>query len=178
MHVLIFTGTSESTVRGWKKEEEKLRSLNQDLEEDSGLQRKRARLASDTRLDSALHQWFVQVRAEGMPISGSIVQGQAKQFDKQLNGEDSNFKASTGWLDRFKKRHGISQVRVAGEIRSADAEAAHCYPDQLRQIIDGGGYLPEQIYIADETGLCYRMLPDKMLAIRTDAHKHEGFKKD
>ena len=112
-----------------------------------------------------------------MPISGSIVQAQAEQFDKQLNGEDSNFKASTGWLDRFKKRHGISQVRVAGEIRSADTEAAHSYPDQLRQIIDDGGYLSEQSYNADETGLCYRMLPDKTLAIRTGAHKHKGFKK-
>ena len=76
LHVLVFTGTSESIVQGWKKEEEKLRSLIQDLEEDSCLQRKRASLASDTRLDSAFHQWFVQARVEGMPISGSIVQAQ------------------------------------------------------------------------------------------------------
>ena len=53
LHGFICTGTRESTVRGWKKEEEKLRSLVQDLEEDAGLKRKRARLANDTQLDSA-----------------------------------------------------------------------------------------------------------------------------
>ena len=122
LHGFTCIGTRESTVGGWKKEEEKLRSLVQDLEEDVGLKRKRARLANDTQLDSALHQWFVQARADGVPISGAIVQAEAEKFDKQLNGDECNFKASTGWLERFKKRHGISQVSVASEIRSADSE--------------------------------------------------------
>ena len=147
------------------------------MEEDAGLKRKRARLAKDQQLDSALHQWFVQARAEGVPISGAIVQAQAEKFDRNLNGEDSSFKASTGWLDRFKKRHSINQVSVSGEIRSADSEAAQTYPDQLQEIIDEGGYSPEQIYNADETGLCYRMLPGKTLAVKNDEHKSEGFKK-
>ena len=105
------------------------------------------------------------------------MQAQAEKFDKRLNGDESNFKASTGWLDRFKKRHGISQVSVAGEIRSADSEAAQSYPEKLQQIITDGDYSPEQIYNADETGLCYKMLPGKTLAVKNDAHKHEGFKK-
>ena len=95
-----------------------------------------------------------------MPISGSIVQAQAEQFDKQLNGEESNFKACTGWLDRFKKRHGISQVSVASEIRSADAEAAHSYPDQLRQIISDGGYVPDKFTMLMKPAFateCYRV---------------------
>ncbi|MEW8544978.1 MAG: transposase, partial [Candidatus Thiodiazotropha sp.] len=125
----------------------------------------------------ALHQWFVQARAEGVPISGTIVQAQAEKFDRQLNGEESTFKASTGWLDRFKKHHGISQVSVAGEVRSADTQAAKGYPDRLKEIISESGYSPEQIYNADGTGLCYKMLPDKTLASKTVAHKHEGYKK-
>ena len=67
---------------------------------------------------------------------------------------------------------------MSGEIRSADSEAAQTYPDQLKEIIDEGGYSPEQIYNAYETGLCYRMLPDKTLAVKNDEHKSEGFKKD
>ena len=177
LHDFLITGTRESTIRGWKKEEEKLRTLVQDLEADEGLKRKRARTANDADLDSAVHQWFVQARAEGVPISGSVIQFQATQFNKRLNGEDSDFKASIGWLDRFKKRHGISQVSVSGEIRSADTEAAESYPDQLKQILTDGGYSPEQVYNADETGLCYKMLPGKTLATKNDVHKHEGFKK-
>ena len=84
------------------------------MEEDAGLKRKHARLAKDQQLDSALHQWFVQARAEGVPISVAIVQAQAEKFDKNLKGEDSSFKANTGRLDRFKKRHGISKSACQG----------------------------------------------------------------
>ena len=173
----VFIGTTESTVRGWKKDEEKLRSMVQDLEEDTGLKRKRARLAQDTQLDAAVHQWFVQARAEGSPISGPLIQGQATKFNEALNGKETSFVASTGWLHRFKDRHGISQVSIAGEVRSADTEAAQSYPEKLREIIEEGGYTQEQIYNCDETGLCYKMLPNKTLAMKNDPHKHEGFKK-
>lgn len=107
-------GISESTLRGWKTDEGKLRSLPNILEEETGLQRKRVKLANDNVLDSALYQWFVQARSEGVPISGPILKAQAEKFDRRINGDDSKFKASNGWLDRFKKRHAISQVLVSG----------------------------------------------------------------
>ena len=50
-------GISESTLRGWKTDEGKLRSLPKILEEETGLQRKRVKLANDNVLDSALYQW-------------------------------------------------------------------------------------------------------------------------
>ena len=36
--------------------------------------------------------------------------------------------------------------------------------------------MDEQIYNADETGIYYKMLPDKTLAVKSDEHKKEGFK--
>ncbi|KAG6927201.1 tigger transposable element derived 5, partial [Chelydra serpentina] len=66
-------GINESTLRGWKKDEEKLRSLPRILENETGLQRKKVKFANDERLDSALYQWFVQARSEGVPISGPIL---------------------------------------------------------------------------------------------------------
>lgn len=57
-----------------------------DVDESYGLKRKRARLAADTRLDSALFQWFVQARQEGIPLSGTIIKAQAEKFDIDLNG--------------------------------------------------------------------------------------------
>lgn len=170
-------GISESTLRGWKTDEGKLRSLPNILEEETGLQRKRVKLANDNVLDSALYQWFVQARLEGVPISGPILKAQAEKFDRRINGDDSKFKASNGWLDRFKKRHAISQVLVSGEIRSADKEAANSYPFGLKKLLEDGCYTADQVYNCDETGLCYKMLPDRTLATKTDSHKREGFKK-
>ena len=38
----------------------------------------------------------------------------------------------------------------------------------LKKIIDDRGYLPGQIYNADETGVYYKILPDKTLAFKKD----------
>ncbi|CAM5102892.1 unnamed protein product [Eretmochelys imbricata] len=169
-------GISESTLRGWKKEEEKLRILSCILEEETGLQCKTIKFANDESLDSALYQWFVQARSEGFPISGPILKAQAEKFDHLINGNESKFKASNGWLDRFKKRHAISQVLVSGEICSADKEAANSYPIELKKLLEEGCYTADQVYNCDEIGLCFKMLPDLTLATRTDSHKREGFK--
>uniref|UniRef100_A0A452HST6 HTH CENPB-type domain-containing protein n=1 Tax=Gopherus agassizii TaxID=38772 RepID=A0A452HST6_9SAUR len=170
-----YLGISESTLRGWKKEE-KLCSLPRILEEETGLQRKKVKFANNDSLDSALYQWFVQARSEGVPISGPILKAQAEKFDRLINGNESKFKASNGWLDRFKKRHTISQVLVFGEICSADKEAADFYPIELKKLLEEGCYTVDQVYNCDETGLCFKMLPDCTLTTKTDSHKREGFK--
>ena len=55
------TGVQESTLRGWVKEEGNLRSFVQDLDEESGLSRKRARKAQDPALDKAVFDWFTLI---------------------------------------------------------------------------------------------------------------------
>ncbi|CAM5141269.1 unnamed protein product [Natator depressus] len=101
---------------------------------------------------------------------------QVEKFDRELNGEFSNFKASSGWLWRFQKRHRISQIAVSGEKRSADDDA-QSYPAKLREILQAEGYSEEQVYNADETEFYYKMLADKTLAVRKDdEYKKEGYK--
>ncbi|CAM5081062.1 unnamed protein product [Natator depressus] len=94
-----------------------------------------------------------------------------EKFNRLINGNESKFKASNGWLDRFKKRHIISQVLVSGEIHSADKEAADSYPVELKMLLEESCYTADQVYNCDETGLCFKMLPDRTLATRTDSHK-------
>ncbi|KAG6922033.1 Jrk helix-turn-helix protein [Chelydra serpentina] len=101
---------------------------------------------------------------------------QVEKFDRELNGEFSNFKARLGWLWRFQKRHGMSQISVSGEKHSADTAAAQSYPAKLREILQAEGYSEEQVYNADETRIYYKMLPDKTLAVRTDERKKKGYK--
>jgi hypothetical protein len=42
----------------------------------------------------------------GVPISGEILREKAQLFYSQTHNDD-NFKASSGWLDKFKNRYGI-----------------------------------------------------------------------
>ena len=61
------------------------------------------KLADDEQLDKALYAWFIQQRSTGTPISGPPLQEKVKHFSTQLNTEtaDRDFKASTGWLEKF-----------------------------------------------------------------------------
>uniref|UniRef100_H3AJ53 HTH CENPB-type domain-containing protein n=1 Tax=Latimeria chalumnae TaxID=7897 RepID=H3AJ53_LATCH len=166
------TGVPESTLRGWLKEEYRLRPFVVTVSETEGLSRKRACTASDAPLDTAVYNWFVQERAVSTPISGSIVKTQAEKFCQELNG-DNNFAAGQGWLDCFKRHHGISQVKI-----SADSEAASTFPDKLKAYLEEEGFTEEQVYNADESGLYFKMLPDTTHAAKNDEKKSEGFKQD
>ncbi|XP_052242038.1 jerky protein homolog-like [Dreissena polymorpha] len=167
---------AESTLRGWLKDEEKLRSSLAGMDCESS-KRKRQRTAKDTQLEKAVIDWFNQERSEGTTLSGPIVQGQAKAFHQMIHGDGAGgFEGSNGWLRNFKSRHDIHEVRIRGEQRSADETAAAEYPPILKKIIDEGQYTPEQIYNADETGLYFKMLPDRTLAKRSDEQKTLGFK--
>ncbi|XP_065259354.1 tigger transposable element-derived protein 1-like [Emys orbicularis] len=52
-------------------------------------------------------------------------------------------------------------VQTTGEAASANEEAAKAYPEQLKKIIEEMGYLPEQVFNADETGLFWKKMPTR-----------------
>uniref|UniRef100_A0A8C3S0T5 HTH CENPB-type domain-containing protein n=1 Tax=Chelydra serpentina TaxID=8475 RepID=A0A8C3S0T5_CHESE len=66
--------------------------------------------------------------------------------------DKKEFKASQGWLNSFRNRFNLKNVQTTGEVASANEEAAKAYPEQLKEIIEERGYLPEQVFHADETG--------------------------
>ena len=94
-----------------------------------------------------------------MPLSQMLIQQKALHLYEDIKkrlGESSDtemFTASRGWFDRFKKRSGIHNVKLAGEAASANTEAAREYIKIFKEIGETGGYSPKQVFNADETGL-------------------------
>ena len=56
-------------------------------------------------IKEALMMWFTQARALNLPVSGPILQIKARELALAMGYSD--FSCSTGWLERFKSRHGI-----------------------------------------------------------------------
>uniref|UniRef100_A0A8C8RVB4 HTH CENPB-type domain-containing protein n=1 Tax=Pelusios castaneus TaxID=367368 RepID=A0A8C8RVB4_9SAUR len=168
-------GIAESTLRGWIKNETKLRSFVQNVDSEVSLERKRVRYSAKPDVDKALSTWFVQERAKGTPLSGPILQAQATKFGTLMG--DETYQASKGFISRFKTRHGISQVSISGESQSANETAANEFPAKLKTIIETENYNEEQMYNCDETALFAKLFPDKTLALKYETQKTAGFKK-
>ncbi|XP_045104416.1 tigger transposable element-derived protein 7-like [Portunus trituberculatus] len=78
------------------------------------------------------------------------------------------FKASDGWLWRFRRRHGIRNLAVTGEAESADAEMIEPFRDELMKLINDEDLSMSQIYNVDETVPEVKNYQEKVLKIRPD----------
>jgi hypothetical protein len=92
---------------------------------------KRKKLAScvHSDIDDAMLKWVTTARDKNIPLSGTLIREKAKEFAAALGRED--FLASVGWLDKFKKRHGIVQKSVCGESASADLQVSDNWQKKL-----------------------------------------------
>ncbi|GBL86281.1 Jerky [Araneus ventricosus] len=113
--------------------------------------------------DQVMIKWVRQRRSEGVPLSGPLLMEQAKIFDRSMNlTADTSYK--TGWLTKFKIRHGMRQLKICGDRESADAEASEDFANEFLSLIEAEKLSPEQIYNAEETGLFWRYVPRTTLA--------------
>ena len=86
------------------------------------------------------------------------------------------FVASHGWFAKFQKRFGLRSVPLYGEAASADEAAARRHvEDEFPKLISEGGYLPEQVFNMDETGLFWKRMPSRTFLFK-DEVKRPGFK--
>lgn len=133
------------------------------------LQRKRMRVCCEKdrgreKIEEGLFVWFKQARASGLPVSGPIICEKAVSLAEEL-GVD--FMPNTGWLARFKERKGITFRRVCGEAASVCDETVNEWKEQtLPDILSQ--YDPNDTFNCDETGLFYKCLPSKTLALKKD----------
>ena len=86
-----------------------------------------------------------------------------KLEDKTEKEETETFKASHGWWDKYSKRMGLGSVKLIGEAKSPDHEAAEAFPDILKEAIEEGGYTEDQIFNADEFGHWWKLPPTRTI---------------
>ena len=125
--------------------------------------RKRCRTALLEDVEEALLRWFQGMRAKNLPVNGPLLREKAERLSEMLG--HGNFQASSGWLSRFKERHGILHKQICGESASVDPKSLTTW---LKETLPGiiRGYEAKDIFNADETGLFYRLTPDKTLSFK------------
>ena len=109
---------SQSTVSNITKNKD---AILHDAEENKSASRKWKRSSKDDDIDAALYTWFVDARAWDAPITSAVLEEKANHFASALNND---FKATNGWLYRWKVRHGIKFKKAHGEKKDANVTAA------------------------------------------------------
>ncbi|CAM4835599.1 unnamed protein product [Rotaria magnacalcarata] len=92
----------------------------------------------------------------------NVLQQYARDIAQQLD-ECTNFRASNGWLDRFRTRYNIQFRPICGEARAVDPSTVDDWKGRLHSIIEH--YDPCNIFNMDETSLFYKLMPDRSLVI-------------
>ena len=162
-------GIGRSTISSIKKQDDELRDYKIKMLE-MGFKRptKTMKLSYDEELEKAVYFWFIQKREEGIPISGPILQAKVRVLNQQIQEqriESSSkvFTTSAGWLWRFCQRHNIRELSLQGEILSADQPGAGKFILDFNTFVKDSDYSLVQIFNCDETGLYYKLLPQRSL---------------
>ncbi|XP_043470591.1 tigger transposable element-derived protein 4-like [Leptopilina heterotoma] len=136
-----------------------LKSRNEIEEEcrSGGAKRKKLKTGKFEKLEGVLVDWFHQARALKIPISGPILCEKAREIAAGLQITD--FTGSTGWLDRFKNRHGIVYRQINGESESVSEQDVDTWKTMLPAMLQN--YEPRDIFNADEFGLFFKLMPNK-----------------
>ena len=79
------------------------------------------------------------------------------------NDPTMSFKDGTGWLKRFKDRHGIRALSIQGESQSATTASVDPFKEHLQKIMEENSLTLSQLFNCDETGLYWKLMPNKTL---------------
>lgn len=157
---------SKSTVASlWKKRDQILKnfeSFNSNI--------KKVKYSTNPEVDKNLLKWFSQKRSENVPISGAILQSKGESLKTILEPTSTNSTLSRSWIERFKKRHAITSGKIVGESNSVDENIVSDWIQNkwplLRQ-----NFRDEDIFNCDETGLFYKLTPDRTLKFKGESCK-------
>ena len=169
-------GVDRSTISNILRKKDKFLQLHASAKH-SDLKKTRIQIARFPSLEDALYKWFQSLRSRNIPVSQDVLKVKAVEFynrAKENGAQLSNFEASNGWLEKFQKRYEISSKCITGESESACLDQVEIGRKNLQEII--ATFDIENVYNADETGLFFRLAPNKTLASKSD--KAKGIKKD
>jgi len=110
-------------------------------------------------IDTVIFQWYLHARVNNIPISGPVLKEKALELASEVGLNE--FKASNGWLQKFKDRHQISYKNINANPTSLKECVITEWLNNVKEIIKG--YKECDIFNCDETGLFYRILPENTM---------------
>ncbi|KAK3884887.1 hypothetical protein Pcinc_010861 [Petrolisthes cinctipes] len=159
-------GINESTVRGIYAKREYIRNHIRMSNSEGALNVKRSRNQVLLKTEQLLGRYMDRMARRNESVDTKDIMDTALDIygrvARKLGVQQPPlFLASKGWLDKFIRRQKVTSKVLSGEAASANTDAARDYPEELRNIIEEGGYTPDQIFNMDETNFYWKTLPKR-----------------
>ncbi|XP_036322266.1 tigger transposable element-derived protein 7-like [Rhagoletis pomonella] len=145
-------GLSKSTICTIKKQKAQILASTT-----SSAKRFTMKTGEFVKMEDAL--WFLTQRKCHIPVGAMQLKCKARELHKKLY--NNTFFASDGWLTKFKKRYGIRLLKESGEKLSSSKELVAPFIKELSSVTEKHNLSHEAVFNADESGLYWKMLPDK-----------------
>ena len=154
------------------KDEKKLRKQHEMFRE-KAKKRNRHRKYNH-KLNEILFEWYKRCSASNIYPNDAMLKEEAMAIKEQLKSSDfDSFRASDGWLDRWKTTYSVKERRIVGEAGDVSTETVTSWMERINELIEG--YSLEHIWNTDESGCFFKALPDKGLVQKGKQVK--GYKK-
>ena len=156
-------GVKVKNIYQFKKSREKI--IN-DFESSRSSNRRSTKGSQCRQIDDELLEFVSRAPTDGLPINSIVLKEKAIEIAKKLGNNE--FVGSNGFIDRFKKRHGIKFTTFHGEANSVPESVCSDWLEiKLPEIIEG--YEDKDIFNGDEFGLFWRLLPNKSYVVKDKA---------
>ncbi|XP_023218178.1 uncharacterized protein LOC111620491 [Centruroides sculpturatus] len=104
------------------------------------------------KMERLLLIWIKEKEMKKDVTSMTIIQKKAREIFEELKKQTSHssheeieFKVTTGWFSKIRRRTGIKHMVIHGESASADKEEAEQFCLRFEEFIKKDGYCPQQI---------------------------------
>ena len=156
-------GIKKQTVSDIKKAKPTLQEYAQKYSADASVEStavgelKSVRRPINEKHEEAVFRWYTQMRSTKVNVPSFAIKEAAGQIATKMGMAD--FRASDGWLFRFRRRHALVDKKSHGEAGSAPVEEIEPFRQRLLKIIDEEALVMGQVYNFDETGLFWKSGP-------------------
>ena len=130
------------------------------LEKNASVSTRRQRKSPNGELNKLLYDWYQLALRKNVVPDGPTLMEQAKIIAQRLH--INSFKASNGWLQKWKVSHNLKYRAVSGESGEVSLTTTQSWKERLPEIMEG--YNENNIFNMDETGCFWKSLPEKGFA--------------
>ena len=86
-------------------------------------------------LKQSLYDWFCLAVSKNVHPDGRILKDKAVEIARRLHCDD--FKASNGWLDGWKERYNVRQMKVSRESGDVSGATVDSWKERLPDVVHG-----------------------------------------